>query len=104
MRKRLDDCLKSGRITPHEHGVLSKRLATQKMSLTKSNEVRGGDVEIWIQSREATPKGSCWEAGERVKRMATKVVDAPTQVEFSGKSQFTEEEVNQGVKLLTKSK
>lgn len=104
MRKRLDDCLRTGRITPHEHGVLSKRLATQKMSLTKSNEVRGGDVEVWIQSREATPKGSCWKADERVKRMATSVVDAPTQVEFSGKKQFSEEEIKQGVKLLTKSK
>lgn len=104
MKKRLDDCLKTGRVTPHEHQVLSKRLATQKMSLTKTNEVRAGEVEVWIQSREATPKGSCWHGEERVKRMSTKVVDAPTQVEFSGKSQFTEEEVNQGVKLLTKSK
>jgi len=101
IHKRLDDCLKSGRITPHEHGVLAKRLSTTKMSLNKTKEVKAGEVEIWIQSREATPKGSCWNASEKVKRMATHVVDAPTSVEFSGDKRFSEEEIKQGVKLLT---
>jgi hypothetical protein len=101
IQKRIDDCLKTGRITPHEHGVLAKRLSTTKMSLTKANEIKAGDVEIWIQSREATPKGSCWNASDKVKRMATTVAEAPTQIEFSGKKQFSEEEIKQGVKLLT---
>ncbi|WP_146675625.1 hypothetical protein [Pirellula sp. SH-Sr6A] len=83
IKKRFDACLKSGRISPNEHGQMLKRVGVQKMSLDESNKVVAGDVALWLESRESLPAGAVWSPEERITRMGVTDVDQPGPVDHS---------------------
>lgn len=69
LSKRLQNLLETGRAIPAEIDEKSKRLGVQKLSLAKDDTVNGGDLAVWIEARESTPEGSCWDAVTRTKKL-----------------------------------
>jgi hypothetical protein len=75
---RMRKILETGRCTPAEYDSNSKALKAVKMSLGSDNTVSAGTIEHWMASRESIPSGSCWSPEEKLLRMGSRPVDAPT--------------------------
>lgn len=98
--ERLQSLVEAGRCTPFELGEKKRVLQVQKLSLRDDCSVNAGDLEVWIASREALPKGAVWPAGERLQKLGTKPVEAPTSYDHRGAD--TPEMINEAVEALTR--
>ena len=88
VQSHLDNLLKTGRCTPAEHNQRKSGVAAIKLSLDKSGNPRKSDVESWIESREAVPKGTFWSDEQKLTRMSAQPHPGP--VNFN--SQMSNEE------------
>ena len=73
--KRLDDALETGQCTPAEHKDRRTALPAVKLSLTDDGQPEESDLEKWITSREAVPRGSFWDPESKI-RLA-QVIEPP---------------------------
>lgn len=97
---RMKALLDTGRIAPIEHTKLSSQLKVQTLSVTQDGKVKGGDLEVWIQSREGLPEGAVWDAKERVTKLSAKSVEPPDQ--YTTKGSFSKEREDKAVAALTR--
>lgn len=100
LSERIQALLTSGRCFPVECNAKRESLRVQKLSVGTDCNVNAGELEVWLASREALPKGACWSAEERVTKLGTKLVDAPTT--YGTKNSITATETDEAVAKLTK--
>lgn len=75
--ERLDAILQEGRCTPVEYKDRKPLVGAIRLSLDKSGEHKPTEVESWIESREAIPVGSCWDAQKQTRMSNLEVVPHP---------------------------
>lgn len=102
----LDALLKTGRATPAEVNVKRRELSAIKLSLDNDGNPRASDVEKWIDSRRAVPKGTFWTPGQRSQFEAKRLslVTPPEGKEATiapNSNKLSHEQVQHGVALLT---
>ncbi len=66
LTKRLDTLLKSGRCTPDEANKHEASLGLIRLSLTPEGKPVSSELEQWLSSREACPKGTFWDEAQRM--------------------------------------
>jgi hypothetical protein len=91
LRKLLDE----GQCTPAEHKARSEHVAAIKLSLDASGQPAPSDLEKWIESREAVPRGTFWDPDTKTKKMSlTSVADPPKNLT----GDFSQTDVDETVK------
>jgi len=96
IRSRLNKLFVQGRCTRKE--LEDQRSATEivRLSLNSSGSPAKSDVERWIDSREAVPKGTFWSKKVRTQRMSVQVEKPP----ITDSGQMTEEKAERVAKRL----
>ncbi len=89
---RLDAILKKGRCTPVEYKDRKPQVGAIRLSLNKSGEHKPTEIESWIESREAIPVGSCWDAQKQTRMSNLEVVPHPDGL---AGDEVTEEQANE---------
>lgn len=74
---KLEALLKNGRCTPAEFDAQVQRLPKVKLSLNSQGEPTPSQLELWIESRSACPRGTFWSDEQKLKRMSVRQVDPP---------------------------
>lgn len=85
--KRLRDLLECGKCTPIEFQEREKQPEGIRLSLDSSGKPNTTTLEQWIDSREAVPRGTFWDAEKRSKDVS--LVAAPVRM---GSDQMTDDE------------
>lgn len=104
--KRLAALLRSGRCKPVEADQQKRVLSAVRLSLGKDGKPHKSEVEKWIDSREAVPKGTFWTQEQRTNAaQKLSIVEAPTSWETTGgTSKLSSKEVEAGVAALTRGR
>ena len=68
---RLRSLLEDGRCQPAEYKARAGLTESIKLSLDGNGKLELSDLEKWIESREAVPKGTFWDATQRTRLSAT---------------------------------
>lgn len=76
---RLKKLLEDGKCTPAEFKSRQNETGAIKLSLDTKGKVAPSDLEKWIDSREAVPRGTFWEPDQKV-RMSAVVEEAPANM------------------------
>lgn len=97
---RLQKLLEDGRCSPAEHSKMKGSVSTIKLSLNAQGQPIPSQVESWIESREAVPKGTFWSAEQRTQKMSLHENEAPEEWEVSSKSKISQSEEDAAVKAL----
>lgn len=79
--KRLRSLLDDGRCQPAEFKIREASTAAVKLSLDQSGQPLTSDLEKWIESREAVPKGTFWDPEQRTRLSAEA---APVPMSMAG--------------------
>lgn len=74
--KRLRNLLDEGRCGPAEFKAREPSMSAVKLSLDQAGQPLASDLERWIESREAVPKGTFWDAEQRT-RLSADAAPAP---------------------------
>ncbi len=74
---RLNLLLQEGRCTPVEHKDQQPHVGKISLSLNASGEHKPTHIEAWIESREAVPAGTFWDAEKRTRMSNLEVVPHP---------------------------
>jgi hypothetical protein len=85
LRQLLDD----GKCTPAEFKTRGNSVGAVRLSLDKSGKPAASELEKWIESREAVPRGTFWDAESKL-RMAASVAEPPSNMT----GQMSDEEAN----------
>lgn len=71
LKQRLDNVLESGRCNSDEHTRLSAAVGAVRLSLdTEGKQLTKSDLEQWLESREAVPQGTFWDAETRTRKLS----------------------------------
>ena len=80
VRTRLSALLETGRCTPAEAKSHGEKIGAIRLSLDGSGELKAGELEKWIASREPCPPGTFWEPARRTQMaMGSLVVEEPPE-------------------------
>ena len=74
---RLNELLEQGQCTPVEHKDRKPQVGAIRLSLNNSGEHQSTSIESWIESREAVPPGTFWDAAKRTRMSNLEVVEHP---------------------------
>jgi|GEM_PF-2249784 hypothetical protein len=88
IKERLERLSAEGQCTPEEARERSAELTTIRLSLDAENKPISSDLEKWIKSREAVPKGTFWSAEQR-----TKLSAEPATPPYRGHNEQSDDEV-----------
>lgn len=91
---RLMSLLKDGRCSPAEHEERAKQVQGVRLSLDAKGNPAQSQLEQWIESREALPKGACWDGAKRLAQ--AKVVNPDKELS----AELTEEDAERIVDEL----
>jgi hypothetical protein len=86
---RLRQLLDDGKCTPAEFKTRGNSVGAVRLSLDKSGKPAASELEKWIESREAVPRGTFWDAESKL-RMAASVAEPPSNMT----GQMSDEEAN----------
>lgn len=106
IQKNLETLLKTGRCTPAEAEERKRGLGVLKLSLDDKGNPRPSDIEKWIDSRKAVPKGTFWTPGQRseyeAKRLSLVSQPAGREAKIDHQTNaLSPEEIKQNVEKLT---
>lgn len=101
VRSRLSAVLKSGRCTPAEFKREEAKLSTVRLNLDTNGTPQRGELENWVESREAIPIGSCWEPEVRTRMAAVDVIE-PSSEFMEGRELTDEQSEAEADKILSR--
>lgn len=89
--KRLSLLLETGRCTPVEANERGETVKAVRLSLDDKGRPAVGDLEKWIESREACPVGTLWDPETRTRMSTLEVANPPIDLTDS----LTDEEADE---------
>lgn len=95
VNRELEQLAADGRCTPNELKQRQSALKVTKLSLSDQGVPKKGDIEKWIESRKACPKGTFWDSKQKLSLLAP--VDPPTSVD----GKLTDSDIQKAVDWAT---
>ena len=81
LKSRLEAVVSDGQCTPHEAKELAKGLPAVKLSLdSKTGIAKPCELEHWLKSREAVPKGTFWSDEQRLSLDDANTLEPPASL------------------------
>ena len=84
-RLSLDELLKDGKCTAHEHKSLVESLSNTTIRMSAKGEVARNRVSEFVQSRKTLPVGAALESTEQTRMSSAEVIEPPSYI-FDGMS------------------
>lgn len=100
--KRLQAVLESGQCTPKEHNDRTAALKAVRLSLDAKGQPAQSDLEKWLDSREAVPKGTFWDAKQRTQKLSVTPIHPPSAMTGELSEEETQAAVNFALGRKTK--
>lgn len=73
LQERLNRSLEDGKCSPVEHAAYAGQVKAVRLSLDAAGQPAKNDLEKFLDSRDAVPKGTFWDAAKRIQMSATPV-------------------------------